>query len=241
MNNQPERSLVRKLNEIKKQVGYLKKTGENKSQKYKYVEESAVIEAVRELMIERNLMIFPETPEITVTPSGTSSGGAQKNLTTVKMVFTLEDGDSGETRTVSMGGQGVDPGDKGIYKAETGANKYALLKLFQIPTGDDPELDDPDTGEKSRGGKQQQQRQQNNRQQQRQQKPNNDPAYPFGNIERMGMALNYSFPQLMDLINAARQKNGAPPINDLFQLEPNWIQPIEQILQQRLNKSGGQR
>ena len=30
-------------------------------------------------------------------------------------------------------------GDKGIYKAITGANKYALLKLLQLATGDDPE------------------------------------------------------------------------------------------------------
>ena len=32
-------------------------------------------------------------------------------------------------------------GDKGTYKAITGANKYLLFKLFQIETGDDPEKD----------------------------------------------------------------------------------------------------
>ena len=30
-------------------------------------------------------------------------------------------------------------GDKGIYKALTGCNKYALLKALQLATGDDPE------------------------------------------------------------------------------------------------------
>ena len=30
-------------------------------------------------------------------------------------------------------------GDKGIYKAITGANKYALLKTFLLEKGDDPE------------------------------------------------------------------------------------------------------
>ena len=29
-------------------------------------------------------------------------------------------------------------GDKGLYKALTGANKYMLFKLFQIETGNDP-------------------------------------------------------------------------------------------------------
>jgi hypothetical protein len=31
-------------------------------------------------------------------------------------------------------------GDKGTYKALTGANKYLLFKLYQIATGDDPEV-----------------------------------------------------------------------------------------------------
>ncbi len=39
-------------------------------------------------------------------------------------------------------GEGLDQnGDKGTYKAITGATKYFLLKLFLIPTGDDPETD----------------------------------------------------------------------------------------------------
>jgi hypothetical protein len=38
-------------------------------------------------------------------------------------------------------------GDKGVYKAITGANKYVLFKLFQIETGDDPEqVSDHDSG-----------------------------------------------------------------------------------------------
>src|SRR5574340_328981 len=39
-------------------------------------------------------------------------------------------------------GEGQDRGDKATYKAMTGATKYALLKLFLIPTGDDPEKDE---------------------------------------------------------------------------------------------------
>src|SRR5699024_6730814 len=36
---------------------------------------------------------------------------------------------------------GQDAGDKAVYKAITGATKYALMKVFMIPTGDDPEQD----------------------------------------------------------------------------------------------------
>jgi hypothetical protein len=41
-----------------------------------------------------------------------------------------------------MIGEGQDAGDKGPYKAMTGAQKYALMKTFMIPTGDDPEADE---------------------------------------------------------------------------------------------------
>jgi hypothetical protein len=246
MTENPQRSLVRKINEIKAKVGYLKKEGRNTAQKYNFIEEAAVIEAVRELMIERELMIWPETTNIIVTPSGSTSGGASKNLTTVDMKFTIEDGESGETRTISMGGQGIDPGDKGIYKAETGANKYALLKLFQIPTGDDPELDSDDG--KTRGGAKQQQKQQtsqqrpNNQQsqQQGQQQSNNQKQPP---IEAYGLWLNYSFEQLMDLINAARKQQGAPPVMHFSQMDPQWTAAIEDMLKKRIEvvRNGGKK
>lgn len=244
MSENPQRSLVRKINEIKAKVGYLKKEGRNTAQKYNFIEEAAVIEAVRELMIERELMIWPETTNIIVTPSGSTSGGASKNLTTVDMKFTIEDGESGETRTISMGGQGIDPGDKGIYKAETGANKYALLKLFQIPTGDDPELDSDDG--KVRGGAKQQQKQQS-----QQQRPNNQQSQQQGQqqsgqqkqpaIEAYGLWLNLDFPKLMEIINAARAQKGAPPVMHFNQMDPEWTATIEAILKKRIDKirSGG--
>jgi ERF superfamily len=244
MSENPQRSLVRKINEIMAAVGYLKKEGTNKAQNYKFIEEAKVIEAVRGLMIEKQLVIWPATTNIIVTPSGSTSGGASKNLTTVDMKFTIEDGESGETRTISMGGQGIDPGDKGIYKAETGANKYALLKLFQIPTGDDPELD-TDEG-KIRGDQKGQQRQQQNSQQQR---PNNQQSQQQSNnqkqppIEAYGLWLNYSFEQLMDLINAARKQQGAPPVMHFNQMDPQWTAAIEDMLKKRIEvvRNGGKK
>jgi hypothetical protein len=49
------------------------------------------------------------------------------------------DGDSGEILESTWPGEGQDNADKGCYKAITGAEKYALMKTFLIPTGDDPE------------------------------------------------------------------------------------------------------
>jgi hypothetical protein len=65
------------------------------------------------------------------------------------MEYTLihKDGDIWPS-VICAAGQGGDKnkngvGDKGLYKAITGANKYLLFKLFQIETGDDPETYDP--------------------------------------------------------------------------------------------------
>ncbi len=55
----------------------------------------------------------------------------------------LLDVDSGESHVSTAYGQGQDKGDKGVYKAATGAEKYFLLKTFLIATGDDAEKESP--------------------------------------------------------------------------------------------------
>lgn len=62
-------------------------------------------------------------------------------IATVLIEFTFMDGDTGETLVFCMAGEGQDAGDKAYYKAITGAQKYALMKAFMIPTGNDPEGD----------------------------------------------------------------------------------------------------
>ena len=139
MTQNQQRSLVRKMSEIMKEVGRVPKNGYNEFHKYKYVKEEDILEVLREKMAEKNVMIFQNLVEKDITVSGTDA--KPKFLTSIKMEYTIMDGDSGEQIVISQGGQGEDAGDKGIYKATTGANKYVLMKLFMIPTGDDPELD----------------------------------------------------------------------------------------------------
>jgi hypothetical protein len=55
--------------------------------------------------------------------------------------------DTGETLTSIYKGEGEDEGDKGLYKAYTGATKYFLTKNFLISSGDvlnDVEPNDPE-------------------------------------------------------------------------------------------------
>jgi hypothetical protein len=130
--HKPTAGLYAKLAEVMALVGRIEKRGYNDFHKYNYATESDIVEAVRMGLAERSVMIIPSVRE--VRHEGT--------LTTALMVFTLVDGGTGECAHHDWAGTGDDKGDKGLYKAMTGALKYFLLKTFLMPTGDDPEADE---------------------------------------------------------------------------------------------------
>jgi hypothetical protein len=135
-----EKMLVKKLANVMKQVKYIEKKGFNKFNKYKYATESDVAEKVREVLAEQNVIMLPDVVEHTTREHVTRNGNTEY-IATVKVKFTFIDGDTGEELSIHSSGEGQDSGDKAVYKAITGAQKYALMKAFMIPTGDDPEAD----------------------------------------------------------------------------------------------------
>jgi hypothetical protein len=135
-----DRQLVKKLSEVMKEVKYIEKKGYNSFHKYKYATESDVAEKVREVLAEKNVMMIPNMTTHSVREH-INAKGKTEYIVTVDMEFRFLDGDTGEEITFNMAGEGQDAGDKAIYKAMTGAQKYALMKAFMIPTGDDPEAD----------------------------------------------------------------------------------------------------
>jgi hypothetical protein len=122
------------------QVKYIEKRGVNKFQNYKYATEADVNEKIRECLAEQNILMVPSVKKQETREHQTRKGNIEY-IARVEMDFTFMDGDTGESLTFSMNGEGQDPGDKAVYKAISGAQKYALMKLFMIPTGDDPEQD----------------------------------------------------------------------------------------------------
>jgi len=100
-----------------------------------------VVEKVREELIKNNVLLIPSVEDYSIREIETRTGKAQ--IATVKINFSFIDADTGEGNFITMIGEGMDTGDKAIYKAITGAQKYVLMKTFLIPTGDDPELEEP--------------------------------------------------------------------------------------------------
>lgn len=169
---QKPKSLVSKLTEVMKQVKHIEKKGYNSFHKYNYATESDVAEKVREVLAQENVMMIPNMTKHEVREH-INAKGKTEYIATVDMEFTFYDGDSDAKLTFNIAGEGQDAGDKGIYKAITGAQKYALMKVFMIPTGDDPEAD---TKIDERNYSQQNQQRQNGNQ-----NPNNPPKQNYNN------------------------------------------------------------
>lgn len=129
-----ERKLAAKLAKIMGEVRNVEKNGVNSFHNYKYAMEQDMLVAVREKLALANIFVLTGISSVDV--KDTAKDGF---LTTIRTVHTFVDGETGETLEASSAGQGTDKGDKGIYKAITGATKYFISKNFLIPTGDDPE------------------------------------------------------------------------------------------------------
>lgn len=124
-------SIYSKILQVMKEVEKVPKNGYNQFHKYYYATESDLTESIRPILIDAGLAFFATVLD----------QKREGEFTKVKMEFTLADTETGETLKSIFWGEGQDKGDKGLYKAYTGATKYFLMKTFLIPTGDDPEGD----------------------------------------------------------------------------------------------------
>jgi hypothetical protein len=129
------------LHEIMSKVGYVQKTGKNAFHGYKYAGEADLLEKLRPAMIEAGLILIPSVQH--------AAAPDEHGNVLVMVEYTLvhKDGDVWPEKIGAVGcgndrAKNGSIGDKGVYKALTGANKYLLFKLFQIETGDDPERDE---------------------------------------------------------------------------------------------------
>jgi len=114
------------------------KDGKNDFQNYLYLSEAQVSLKMRDLL-NKHGVVFSHATNILSESDWINTKGIRQNMVTVNVNYKFYDVASGEFIEGSECGQGVDSGDKGIYKAITGAVKYIFMKNFLIPTGDDPE------------------------------------------------------------------------------------------------------
>lgn len=141
------KNIHKKILEVMKATGIVEKKGHNAFQNYDYATEPDIIAELRDKLIEQGLVIIPSVTDTTherYEVEGKDGSRRNETLTSVTILYTIFDSESDERLEIYAIGQGTDGGDKGVYKAITGANKYFLMKTFMLPTGDDPEKDSND-------------------------------------------------------------------------------------------------
>lgn len=139
--------LVKKLVEILAELGPVEKKSRNPHFGYNYVSEGQIMSELRHKLSSRN--VFLSTSVETCVPQYGEPKAGVFVLVTTKHTF--RDADTGEELTIGGAGLGWDSGDKGVYKAITGATKYALMKNFLVTDEQDPEAGEQMKPEKPAG------------------------------------------------------------------------------------------
>lgn len=137
-------SLDSKLLELKRIICIMQKDSEGHG--YKYVSEESILLAINEKMIELGVKLtprfVPNTLHSEVVNYSNAKGQPKTDiLVTSEMVFEWKDIETGEVELVPWGlvGQQAD-GSQSMGSGLTYANRYFLLKYFNVATSND----DPD-------------------------------------------------------------------------------------------------
>ena len=109
---------------------------------YKFVQVGDAADYIRKALAEKGITMMPTSIEVLGESEHATAKGGTMTTFTVRMDWTITDGETGETIVLQSIGTGSDTGDKFASKATTSAMKYALLSGFLLSTGDDIENSD---------------------------------------------------------------------------------------------------
>lgn len=118
------------------------KSGSNLFDKYTYAKLEDYVRAVRPIFAKYGLAMLTSVEAVERLPNRTTAKGGTEYGAQVRIALTIVH-KSGQSITTASFGEGQDRADKSIYKAITGARKYALASALGLATSDDPEEEGP--------------------------------------------------------------------------------------------------
>lgn len=138
-------NLYQRINEVRKLIDYIQKdkqvsTGASGS--YKATSHDQVTGMVRDHMVKHGIISFPVLVESTSMPKevGADMVVAKQFRYEATYDFHFVNADEpSDTLTIRIQAHAMDNADKAPGKALSYAKKYAILKLFEIETGEDDE------------------------------------------------------------------------------------------------------
>jgi len=137
-------NLYEKINEVRKVVGYIQKdkkvsTG---SGTYTAVSHDSVTAILRQHMIEQGIICVPNLIKSCAHPK--EEGAKQARYDATYSFEFINASEPADRLSIVIEAHAMDNGDKAPGKALSYAKKYALLKLFELESGDDDEGRYPD-------------------------------------------------------------------------------------------------
>ena len=119
-------------------VGHVEKSGKvrTKQASYTYASHEDLVIAIRGPMAANGLALVPIGQQVCCDEIPSKYGPKLVHRLTIRWRLLHT---SGQWIEVETTGQGWDSLDKALYKAQTGAKKYAIHLIFLLPTVDDPE------------------------------------------------------------------------------------------------------
>lgn len=129
--------IVNKILNVMSEIGPIIKDKTNEEKGFEYASLAAVIMKAREAMIAEKIIMFPYDVQQVV------QKGNDVIILVIYRFYDVEQNAKGENEflDVKVVGEGCDKDGWAVYKALSGAYKYAMTQTFAIPTIDDAEKD----------------------------------------------------------------------------------------------------
>lgn len=144
MNKEAKLNIFQRINEVRKAVKYVQKDKDVSTGKgsYKAVTHDMVTAMVREHMIAQGIVCFPALVESNVATPPKSKDGTESSQIRYEATYDfsfINADEPADKIVVRIQAHAMDNADKAPGKAISYAKKYAVLKLFEIETGEDEE------------------------------------------------------------------------------------------------------
>lgn len=140
------KNLFQRIQDVSNEINNIEKNMDvgNGNYAYKAVRDIDVVLAVKKAETKNGIISIPMKQELlnhemihTTNSKGIESTSFADIVKMTVRIVNLDN--TGEFIEVESLGRGLDSGDKGFGKASTYARKYALLNVYKIATGNDPD------------------------------------------------------------------------------------------------------
>ncbi len=134
-------NIANALAKMHPELEVISRSGENKFDRYTYATLEDYIKGTRDIMSKHGFFMIGSIEKVEPLADRVTRNGGIEHAVQVSLTLRLIH-QSGEWIEISCVGEGQDRADKAVYKAITGARKYAIASLLGLATADDPEADE---------------------------------------------------------------------------------------------------